>query len=104
MGKAIVAVSITPVGTAEPGVSRFVAEAEAVLASAADVRHEIGPMFTCIEGELTQVFDVIVRMQEAVFAAGARRVSTVIKVDERRDRPSSMEHKVAAVRRRLAER
>jgi uncharacterized protein YqgV (UPF0045/DUF77 family) len=33
-------------------------------------------------------------MQEAVFAAGATRVSTVIKIDDRRDRVVSMEDKV----------
>jgi uncharacterized protein YqgV (UPF0045/DUF77 family) len=41
-------------------------------------------------------------MQEAVFAAGAVRVGTVIKMDERRDRPEvRMEDKVRAVRERL---
>jgi uncharacterized protein YqgV (UPF0045/DUF77 family) len=33
-------------------------------------------------------------MQEAVFAAGAERVSTVIKIDDRRDRDNSMQDKV----------
>jgi uncharacterized protein (TIGR00106 family) len=98
MGKAMVAVSITPVGSGSPSVSRFVAAAEAVLRRASDVRYELGPMFTTIEGELGRIFELIREMQEAVFAAGAQRVSTVIKVDERRDKDSSMEHKVAAVR------
>jgi uncharacterized protein YqgV (UPF0045/DUF77 family) len=40
-------------------------------------------------------------MQEAVFAAGAARVSTVIKVDERRDKAVRMEDKVSEVERRL---
>lgn len=104
MGRAIVAVSITPVGTGAPGVSRFVAEAESVLRAAPDIRYELGPMFTTIEGDLGRIFELVQRMQEAVFAAGIQRVSTVIKVDERRDRPTSMEHKVAAVRAHLGER
>ncbi len=41
-------------------------------------------------------------MQEAVFEAGALRVSTVIKIDERRDRPVRMDEKVSAVEERLA--
>jgi uncharacterized protein YqgV (UPF0045/DUF77 family) len=36
-------------------------------------------------------------MQEAVFEAGAVRVSTVLKIDERRDRVARMEDKVGAV-------
>ena len=40
-------------------------------------------------------------MNEAVFAAGARRVSLVIKVDDRRDRSVLMEDKVRAVEQAL---
>ncbi len=98
MGKAIVAVSITPVGSDSPSVSRYVAAAEAVLRRAGDVGYELGPMFTSIEGDLGRIFGLIAEMQEAVFAAGAQRVSTVIKVDERRDKETSMRHKVEAVR------
>lgn len=36
-------------------------------------------------------------MQEAVFAAGAVRVSTVVKIDDRRDRVVTMEDKVRSV-------
>lgn len=98
VGKAIVAVSITPVGTGAPGVSRFVAAAERVLRAAGDVTWELGPMFTSIEGDLGRILELIVAMQEAVFAEGAQRVSTVVKIDERRDRDTSMRHKVEAVR------
>lgn len=98
MGKAIVAVSITPVGSDSPSVSRYVAAAEAVLRRAGDVAYELGPMFTSIEGDLGRIFGLIADMQEAVFAAGAQRVSTVVKVDERRDKDTSMRHKVEAVR------
>jgi uncharacterized protein (TIGR00106 family) len=97
VGKAIVAVSITPIGSGSPSVSAFVREAEAVLRRAGDVRYELGPMFTCIEGDLGRILQLVQEMQDAVFAAGAQRVSTVIKIDERRDRESSMAHKVEAV-------
>ena len=40
-------------------------------------------------------------LQEAVFAEGAVRVGTVIKMDERRDKPASMQDKVGAVLRGL---
>jgi uncharacterized protein YqgV (UPF0045/DUF77 family) len=36
-------------------------------------------------------------MQEAVFAAGAERVSTVLKIDERRDKTVRMEDKIRVV-------
>ena len=51
-------------------------------------------MFTTLEGDMSEVYALISDMQEAVFAAGATRVSTVIKIDDRRDRVVSMEDKV----------
>lgn len=92
------AVSVTPVGSQSPSVSSYVAAAERVLRAAGDVGYELGPMFTSIEGDLTRILQLVEAMQEAVFAAGAQRVSTVIKVDERRDRDTSMAHKIEAVR------
>jgi uncharacterized protein (TIGR00106 family) len=95
---AIVAVSISPVGEG-PSVGRWVGEALRVLEAQDEVRFELGPMFTTLEGDLGAIFALIQRMQEAVFAKGARRVSTVIKVDERRDRSASMREKVESARR-----
>ena len=62
---------------------------------------ELGPMFTTLEGELPVILDLVQRMQEAVFAAGAERVSTVVKIDERRDREASAAEKVRAVEEKL---
>jgi uncharacterized protein (TIGR00106 family) len=98
---AIVAVSIAPVGEGT-SVSRYVAAALEVVREQDRVRHRLDPMFTTLEGELPDIFALIQRMQEAVFALGARRVSTVIKIDERRDRSVRMEDKVRAVEERLA--
>ncbi len=36
-------------------------------------------------------------MNEAIFAAGAQRVGTTLKIDDRRDTEASMEHKVQVV-------
>jgi uncharacterized protein (TIGR00106 family) len=99
---AIVAVSISPVGEGV-SVGDHVTEALRVLRSQSRVRFELGPMFTTLEGDLREIFDLILRMQEAVFAKGAMRVGTVIKVDERRDRTAHMEDKVRRVERALAD-
>lgn len=99
---AIVAVSIAPIG-AETSVGRYVAEALRVARAQDRVAVELGAMFTTLEGELDEVLSLIQRMQEAVFAAGAQRVSTVIKIDERRDRQARARDKVRVVEERLAE-
>ena len=65
------------------------------------VTSSLDPMFTTLEGEMSDIFDLIDRMQEAVFAEGAVRVGTVIKIDDRRDREVAMEAKVASVEEKL---
>jgi uncharacterized protein (TIGR00106 family) len=98
---AIAAVSISPVGEGT-SVSRYVAAALREVRRQDRVRWRLDPMFTTLEGEVAEIFELVQRMQEAVFAEGALRVSTVIKLDERRDRPVHMEEKLAAVEERLA--
>ncbi len=90
---AIVAVSISPVGEGV-SVSSYVAEALRVLDAQDRVRWRLDPMFTTLEGEPEEIFRLIRAMQEAVFSAGAVRVGTVIKMDERRDREVGLDDKV----------
>lgn len=97
---AIAAVSISPVGVGT-SVSAYVAAALAVVRAQDTVRYRLDPMFTTLEGDLGEIYALVGRMQEAVFAAGAERVGTVLKIDDRRDRSASMEEKVAAVEKRL---
>jgi uncharacterized protein YqgV (UPF0045/DUF77 family) len=59
-------------------------------------------MFTTLEGDLADIYALVTRMQEAVFAAGAERVGTVLKIDDRRDRVVSMEAKLASVEAKLS--
>ncbi len=101
---AIAAVSISPVGVGV-SVSQYVAAAIAVLEAQDRVRWQLDSMFTTLEGDPAELFALIAEMQEAVFAAGAVRVGTVIKMDERRDLPEvHMEDKVRSVRDQLTAR
>jgi uncharacterized protein (TIGR00106 family) len=93
---AIAAVSISPVGVGV-SVSRYVTAALRVVRTQDRVRYRLDPMFTTLEGDIADVFDLVRRMQDAVFEAGAQRVATVIKVDDRRDREVRMEDKVRVV-------
>ena len=95
-GMAIAAVSISPMGVGL-SVSEYVAAAIAVLEAQDRVVWQLDSMFTTLEGEPEDLFEVIRAMQEAVFAAGAERVGTVIKMDDRRDREATMADKIASV-------
>ena len=99
---AIIEVSVVPLGTETPSVSRYVAGAEKVLREAKDIKYELTAMGTIIEGDLARLLSLAEQMHQSAFTAGAMRVVTTIKIDDRRDQVASIRSKIAAVRRELA--
>jgi uncharacterized protein (TIGR00106 family) len=97
----IAEVTFSPLGTGTPSVSRYVAAALAVLERQPGVTYQLNPMGTVLEGERAAVIAAVEAMNEAIFAAGALRVGTALKIDERRDKPASMQHKVDTVQEQL---
>ncbi|MCL2791497.1 MAG: MTH1187 family thiamine-binding protein [Spirochaetaceae bacterium] len=93
---AIVAVNVVPIGVG-PSVSSYVAAAEKAILDRPNIKHQAGPMFTTLEGDLDEIMAAIRDMQEAVFAAGAVRVGTTIKIDDRRDKKATMDSKMASL-------
>ncbi len=98
---ALLEISVVPVGTGTPSVSRYVAGAVRLLREHPEIKYELTAMGTILEGNLDQMMGLVKGMHESIFATGAQRVVTTIKIDERRDKPSSMTGKVEAVRRKL---
>lgn len=97
----IVAFSVAPVVTENSNADMADAVAEAVkVARDSCLPNETNSMFTIIEGEWDQVFDVVKRATEAVSAV-APRTSLVIKADIRPGYTNQMTEKVEAVERRL---
>src|SRR5918911_919958 len=97
---AVVFVTITPLGTATPSVSRYVAGVERVLRESG-LKHDLTAMGTIIEGNLYEVLAVIRKMHEHPFGEGAVRVSTLIKIDDRRDKEHTMARKLQSVQEKL---
>lgn len=94
---AIAEVTIIPLGTGSTSVSQYVADIEKLLAKQEGVTHELTSMSTIIEGPIDRLFEVIRVLHEVPFDNGAARVSTSIKIDDRRDKPSSMAQKLKSV-------
>jgi len=98
--KVIVQFSTSPLGEGV-SVSRFVAEALKEVENSG-MRYLLTPMATVLEADTPkEAIEVILKAHEAVFQAGAKRVVTDIKIDDRRDEPRRMEDKVARVKRQL---
>ncbi|HET6478177.1 MAG TPA: MTH1187 family thiamine-binding protein [Dehalococcoidales bacterium] len=98
---AIIEISVMPLGTGTPSLSKYVAGAMKVLQAEKNVKYEMTSMGTNIEGELEQLFDLARRMHLSAFDAGAQRVVTTMKIDERRDQAATIQSKVASVKREL---
>lgn len=97
---AVAFVTITPLGTATPSVSRYVAGVEQVL-RASGLKHQLTAMGTIVEGEVDEVLRVVRAMHEHPFTQGAVRVSTSLRIDDRRDKEHTIEGKMRSVEEKL---
>ncbi|MEM0084275.1 MAG: MTH1187 family thiamine-binding protein [Candidatus Methanomethylicia archaeon] len=96
----IVEFSIIPIGVGT-SISEHISKAIKVL-EARKVKYQLTAMGTIFEVEsLSEALEIILEAHEAVIKAGALRVITNIKIDDRRDKKTSMEDKVKSVMEKL---
>jgi uncharacterized protein (TIGR00106 family) len=98
---AMIDISVVPVGTAGPSVSEYVAGAVRILQKEPGIRYELTAMNTIIEGDLPHLLALAKRMHDSAFDAGAKRVVTTIRIDERRDKTLTINGKIKAVKEKL---
>ena len=99
----LVAFSVAPSGGEEPDASVHDAVAAAVrVVRESGLPNRTDAMFTTIEGEWDEVFDVVRRATEAVGRFGTR-VSLVLKADIRPDRTGELTGKLERLERALEE-
>lgn len=89
-------ISVVPIGTGTPSISQFVVAALEVL-DQSKLKYELTPMSTVIEGDLDTILKVTQQMHNILFQKGAQRVVTSLKIDERHDKPVTMQGKIHAV-------
>lgn len=95
---AIVQVTVVPLGTGTPSVGEYVAAVQQTLEQAPEnIRFQLTPMSTIIEGDLDDLLAVVRRLHETPFQRGAMRVSTSITIDDRRDKVGTMQQKMDSV-------
>jgi uncharacterized protein (TIGR00106 family) len=95
--------TVISLGRAETGATAYVAEIQRRLGRQDRVRYAMHAMGTSLEGETADILAVVGELHAVPFELGIRRVYTVLKLDERRDKPQTLEDKVASVRRALDE-
>ncbi|HHP50853.1 MAG TPA: MTH1187 family thiamine-binding protein [Moorella mulderi] len=99
--KAIMEVSVIPLGTGSTSLSGFIAEIQKELERLPQIKYQLTPMGTIIEGELQELFSLLPVLHEIPFKQGCARVLTLMRIDDRRDKPASMEGKIRSVEEKL---
>ncbi len=94
-------ISVIPIGTSTTSISTFVAEAIKILHEEKDLRYQTTAMCTVVEGDMKKLLNVAGRIHEATMNKGAKRVFTTIMIDDRRDKPLTMEGKIKSVQEKL---
>jgi uncharacterized protein (TIGR00106 family) len=96
----IAELSVVPVGTKKASVSEYVGTAVKELKSLG-LEPRITAMGTDFEArDIKTILIAFQKAHEAVFRAGAERVVTQLKIDERRDREGSMAQKLNSAKSR----
>ena len=93
--------TVIGLGRAEASASRYIAEMQRRLAGQQRVRYRLHAMGTSLEGETADILAVVGELHAVPFEMGLPRVYSILKLDERRDRPQTLDDKVASVQRLL---
>ena len=91
----IVDVSIIPMGQGT-SLSTFVAKSVEIIRQSG-LKYEFHAMGTNLEGSYDQIIGVVKQCSEAMFDLGAERVVTRMVMDDRRDKPGSIDQKKTSV-------
>jgi uncharacterized protein (TIGR00106 family) len=94
---AVCSISVVPVGTGSTSVSPYVARCHEVLKASKDIKYQLTPMATILEGDLARLMQVIADLHAIPFEEGAKRVLTTVIIDDRADKELTMESKTESV-------
>jgi uncharacterized protein (TIGR00106 family) len=97
----IMGISIIPLGTQTPSISKYVASGVGIL-KRKKIKYQLTPMATIVEAEsLERLFDIAQKMHRKVLSEGVKRVVTTIAIDERLDKKITMISKVKSVKQKI---
>jgi uncharacterized protein (TIGR00106 family) len=94
--------SVLALGRPDVGASEYIAEIQRRLRKQERVRFQMHAMGTSLEGTTEDILAIVGELHAVPFDQGVQRVYTILKLDERRDRPrQTLEDKVRSVEDRL---
>jgi uncharacterized protein (TIGR00106 family) len=98
---ALMDIAVIPLDSKEGSLSDFVAGLQDLL-SGSGCSYRLHDMGTTVEGPTPLLFELALRLHEYSFSQGGKRVYTVMKIDDRRDRAVRLGEKTASVKAKIA--
>ncbi|MDT7875828.1 MAG: MTH1187 family thiamine-binding protein [Sulfolobaceae archaeon] len=96
--KVLVDISVEPIGTNSTSLSKYVRKVFEVL-DRLGVKYYPAPSMTTLElDDITKLGYIIREIDDELEKMGVKRIVTLIKVDDRRDKENSIEHKLEVIR------
>src|SRR3954451_9534408 len=90
--------TVIGLGRQSASASEYIAEMQRRLKAQDKVRYKLHAMGTELEGKVEDILEVVRQLHNVPFEAGLPRVYTVLKLDERMDKPmQTLEDKVHSV-------
>ncbi len=97
---ALMEISIIPLGTGSTSLSKHIASVVKLIEKSG-LSYRLSDMGTTIEGEAVELLELAKRLHETPFSQDVKRVYTVMKLDDRRDKRANIGEKVKSVEKRL---
>ncbi len=99
----IMEISIIPIGTKTPSVSKYVASCIEVLVKEQGIKYEVTSMGTIVEARsVRRLLSIAEKMHRRIISqCSIKRVVTTIKIDDRKDKTLTMRGKIKSVKERL---
>jgi uncharacterized protein (TIGR00106 family) len=98
----IMEISVVPLGTQSPSVSKYVASCIDMLKDESSIEYVLTSMGTIIQSKsLKKLLCIAEKMHKKVLYKGAKRVVTTIMIDDRIDKKLTMKSKILSVKKKL---
>lgn len=90
---AVAELCLFPLGTESPSVGKYLEPVIEVI-RASGLKYRVCPMGTVVEGSVDEILGLVRACHEAILKAGARRIVISLRIDDRTDKPLTIEGKV----------
>ncbi|MGB9553164.1 MAG: MTH1187 family thiamine-binding protein [bacterium] len=98
---AVAEITVTPLGTGSPSLSRYVAEVEKIIEESG-IPYVLTPMSTCVQGSVDEILTLVKKVHACLFGQGVVRVVTTVKIDERLDKELTLMGKIQSVQEKMS--